>query len=39
MERNKLFRFGLNNTSIILFVLLFVVFGVIAPRFFTGKNL
>lgn len=39
MERNKLFRFGLNNTSIILFVLLFVVFGIIAPRFFTGKNL
>ncbi|MFP4302332.1 MAG: ABC transporter permease [Spirochaetaceae bacterium] len=39
MERNKLFRLGLNNTSIILFVLLFAVFGIIAPRFFTGKNL
>jgi ribose transport system permease protein len=39
MERNKLFRFGLNNTSIILFVILFVAFGIIAPRFLTGKNL
>lgn len=39
MERKKLFRFGLSNTSIILFLLLFVVFGLIAPRFFTGKNL
>lgn len=39
MERNRLLRISLNNTSIILFVLLFIVFGTIAPRFFTGKNL
>jgi len=39
MERNRMLRIGLNNTSIILFVLLFIIFGIIAPRFFTGKNL
>lgn len=39
MEQNRMLRIWLNNTSIILFVLLFIVFGLIAPRFFTGKNL
>jgi ribose/xylose/arabinose/galactoside ABC-type transport system permease subunit len=28
----------MNNTSIIIFVVLFVIFGILAPRFFTVKN-
>lgn len=39
MDRNKLLRITLNNTSVILFMLLFILFGIIAPRFFTGKNI
>ena len=32
-------RFILKNTTFILFILLFVIFGIIAPRFLTFKNL
>ena len=39
MERNRLLRITLNNTSLILFVLLFIIFGIIAPRFLTGANI
>jgi ribose/xylose/arabinose/galactoside ABC-type transport system permease subunit len=39
MERNRLLRITLNNTSLILFVLIFIIFGSIAPRFLTGANI
>jgi len=38
MKSNRLTALILNNTTEILFVFLFVVFGLIAPRFFTVKN-
>lgn len=38
MNRNKILRIAMNNTSIIIFVVLFTVFGILAPRFFTVKN-
>lgn len=38
MNRTRLVRTAMNNTSIIIFVVLFVIFGILAPRFFTVKN-
>ena len=38
LNKNKLLRFSLQNTTAILFVLLFLIFGIMAPRFFTLKN-
>lgn len=38
MNRNKVTRFFLKYTTEILFVLLFLIFGILAPRFFTFKN-
>ena len=38
METAKGLRFILKNTSILLFILLFIIFGILSPRFFTGKN-
>ncbi len=38
MKTNKIVALLLNNTTEILFVFLFIVFGLIAPRFFTVKN-
>ncbi|MDY0092884.1 MAG: ABC transporter permease [Candidatus Vecturithrix sp.] len=38
MRTHKGIRFILRNTSILLFVLLFVIFGILSPRFFTAKN-
>jgi len=38
MDNNKISRFILKYTTAILFVLLFVIFGILAPRFFTFKN-
>lgn len=38
MNRQKYLRYLLSNTSIVLFVVVFVVFGVLAPRFFSVKN-
>jgi ribose transport system permease protein len=38
MGTTKGLRFVLKNTSIILFVLLFIIFGILSPRFFTMKN-
>jgi ribose/xylose/arabinose/galactoside ABC-type transport system permease subunit len=38
METNKIMKFTLKNSTAVLFVLLFIMFGLIAPRFFTLKN-
>jgi ribose transport system permease protein len=38
MKTNEFLRFGLKNTSIILFVALFMIFGILTPRFFTYQN-
>lgn len=38
MNSNRVIKFILNNTTEILFVLLFIIFGLMAPRFFTLKN-
>lgn len=38
METNKLIKFTLKNSTAVLFVLIFIMFGLIAPRFFTVKN-
>lgn len=38
MKTQQGLRFILKNTSIGLFVLLFVIFGILSPRFFTAKN-
>ena len=38
INSNKIMRFALKNTTAILFVLLFIMFGIMAPRFFTLKN-
>ncbi len=38
MQTHKGLRFILRNTSILLFILVFVIFGILSPRFFTAKN-
>ncbi|MDC7244642.1 MAG: ABC transporter permease [Sphaerochaetaceae bacterium] len=38
METNKFMKFILKNSTAVLFVMIFVMFGLIAPRFFTLKN-
>ncbi|HCS37450.1 MAG TPA: sugar ABC transporter permease [Sphaerochaeta sp.] len=38
METNRLVKFVLRNSTAVLFVLIFIMFGLIAPRFFTAKN-
>lgn len=38
MKSNRVFTLVLNNTTEILFVFLFIIFGLIAPRFFSLKN-
>lgn len=38
METNRTMKFVLKNSTAVLFVLIFIMFGLIAPRFFTVKN-
>ncbi|SMP49120.1 monosaccharide ABC transporter membrane protein, CUT2 family [Sphaerochaeta associata] len=38
MDRTKVIKFTLKNSTAVLFVLIFIMFGLIAPRFFTLKN-
>lgn len=38
MNRQAMTRFALSNSAFVVFVVLFVIFGVAAPRFFTVKN-
>lgn len=38
MKINPLFKLCLKHTSILLFILLFVIFGIFSPRFFAAKN-
>ncbi len=38
MNRERLLKFILSNTSVVMFALLFVIFGIAAPRFFTVRN-
>ncbi|MBI9096701.1 MAG: ABC transporter permease [Sphaerochaeta sp.] len=38
MKTNSLVKFVLKNSTAVLFVLIFIMFGLIAPRFFTAKN-
>ncbi len=38
MNRERLLKIFLSNTAVVVFVLLFVVFGIAAPRFFSVKN-
>jgi len=38
MDRNRVIKFTLKNSTAVLFVLIFIMFGLIAPRFFTLKN-
>ncbi len=38
MKSNRVLRMVLDNTTFVIFVLLFIVFGLLAPRFFSVKN-
>jgi ribose transport system permease protein len=38
MKTNQGLRFVLKHTPIVLFILLFIIFGILSPRFFTTKN-
>jgi ribose transport system permease protein len=38
IDRKKIYNLALNQTSILLFILLFIIFGLIAPRFLTLRS-
>jgi ribose transport system permease protein len=38
MNSNRALRLVLRHISIVLFVVLFIIFGILSPRFFTAKN-
>jgi ribose/xylose/arabinose/galactoside ABC-type transport system permease subunit len=38
MDTNRLIKFVLRNSTSVLFVLIFIMFGLVSPRFFTAKN-
>jgi len=38
MENHRVLRVFLKNTSVLLFILVFIIFGILSPRFFTMQN-